>query len=168
MQDEIFDAVIVGGGPSGATAAHCLASAGKRVALLDRDGRIKPCGGAVPPRLVRDYAIPDALLVAKVRAARVISPKGAEVEMPIDGGYVGMVDRDTFDEWLRLRAAEAGAVRFAGTFEALERDSDGSVHVRYRDKSLGERAHIRTRLVVGADGARSTVAARHLLTGDSG
>ena len=65
---EIFDAVVVGGGPAGATAAADLARQGRRVLLLDRAGRIKPCGGAIPPRLVREFAIPDHLLVARANA----------------------------------------------------------------------------------------------------
>ena len=52
-------------GPSGATAAHDLARQGHSVLLLDRAGRIKPCGGAIPPRLIQDFDIPDALLVAR-------------------------------------------------------------------------------------------------------
>ena len=29
---------------------------GRKVALIDKAGRIKPCGGAIPPRLIRDCA----------------------------------------------------------------------------------------------------------------
>ncbi len=101
---ETFDAVVVGGGPAGATAAAELAEGGRDVLLLDRAGRIKPCGGAVPPKLVRDFDIPDSLLVARVGGARIVSPSARSVDMPIDGGFVGMVDREVFDEWLRDRA----------------------------------------------------------------
>ena len=55
-----YDVVVIGGGPSGATAAEDLARSGRKVALIDRDGRIKPCGGAIPPRLIDDFDIPVA------------------------------------------------------------------------------------------------------------
>ena len=48
----IYDITVIGGGPSGATAAEQLAKKGFKVALIDRAGRIKPCGGAIPPRSV--------------------------------------------------------------------------------------------------------------------
>lgn len=155
-QDELFDAVVIGGGPAGATAASELAWAGRSVLLLDKAGRIKPCGGAIPPRLIRDFAIPEHLLCARVRAARMVAPSHRQVDMPIDGGYVGMVDREVFDEFLRARAALSGAVRRTGVFERLSRDTSDGARVHYR--TAAGPATVRARLVIGADGALSQVA----------
>jgi len=161
-----FDAIVVGGGPAGATAAHELAQRGLSVLLLDRAGRIKPCGGAIPPRLIADFAIPPHLLVAHATSARMVSPTDRRVDIPIEGGFVGMVDREHFDEWLRVRAAEAGALRLNGSFEHLTRDEDGTTVVHWRGDSGA--AHARARCVIGADGARSKVARQAIEGWDKG
>jgi geranylgeranyl reductase len=162
---ETFDVVVVGGGPAGATAATDLARLGSTVCLLDRAGRIKPCGGAIPPKLIEEFAIPESLLVARVSSARMISPTHSAVDMPIEGGFVGMVDRETFDEWLRQRARAAGAELRPGLFERITRDADGVAIVHYRVKPAGAAAGapplpacVRARAIVGADGAMSAVA----------
>jgi geranylgeranyl reductase len=162
---ETFDVVVVGGGPSGSTAATDLARLGVKVRLLDRAGRIKPCGGAIPPKLIEEFAIPDSLLVARVNSARMISPANVAVDMPIEGGFVGMVDREHFDEWLRRRAQGAGADLCHGTFERITRDADGVSIVHYRSKAGGSAAddspdstRVRARAIIGADGAMSAVA----------
>ena len=166
---ETFDVVVVGGGPAGATAAHELSKRGHSVLLLDRAGRIKPCGGAIPPRLIKDFGIPDHLLVAKARSARMVAPSNHQVDIPIDNGFVGMVDRGEFDEWLRARAAHSGAVRRIGTFDKLTRDPDGVsvVHYLAREhvhRGEGVPAYVRARSVIGADGAKSQVG-RHAIPG---
>lgn len=155
-----FDVVVVGGGPAGATAAHELAREGLTVCLLDKAGRIKPCGGAVPPQLLTDFAVPDSLMVARVETARMISPRGEKVDIPVGTGYVGMVDRGVFDEWLRERARAAGAERRTGIFQSITRDAQGQATVHYlggRSRS-GETETLRAKWIVGADGALSQVA----------
>jgi geranylgeranyl reductase len=171
---ETFDVVVIGGGPSGATAATDLAREGVKVMLLDRAGRIKPCGGAIPPRAMEEFDIPESLLVAKVNSARMVSPKNVAVDMPIDGGYVGIVNRETFDEWLRQRAAAVGADLRRGTFAEITRDADGTAIVHYRPRARASQVEgvatdgeergsaavtrVRAKAVIGADGAMSQVA----------
>jgi len=164
---ESFDVAVIGGGPAGATAAAELAAGGHSVLLLDKAGRIKPCGGAIPPKLIEEFDIPAELLVARIRTARVVSPTARSVDMPINGGFVGMVDRDVFDEWLRERAAARGALRRTGRFDSLVENDDGTVTVRYhpsRQRPGAEPRQVRARAVIGADGANSAVA-RHAIPG---
>lgn len=160
----LYDVAVVGAGPAGATAAAELARAGHRVALIDGSTRIKPCGGAIPPRLVKDFAIPDSLLKARVRGARIGAPSGRSIDMPIADGYVGMVDREEFDEWLRERAVGAGVTRLRASFRRFERDTDGTACLRLEPLTDGQLTFqaIRARAVIGADGAASPLARQAL------
>ncbi|WP_112320696.1 geranylgeranyl diphosphate reductase [Oceanibium sediminis] len=161
-----YDVIVVGGGPSGATAAEDLARSGHKVAMLDRAGRIKPCGGAIPPRLIRDFDIPESQIVARIGTARMISPSLQKVDITIENGFVGMVDREHFDEFLRSRASDAGAIRLTGTFVKITRDGDQTT-LWYRPRGETEAVPLTTRLIIGADGARSDVARAEVPGGDT-
>ncbi|OYQ34593.1 geranylgeranyl diphosphate reductase [Niveispirillum lacus] len=157
----MFDVAVIGGGPSGAMAAERLVENGYSVLLVDPGNRIKPCGGAIPSRTLKDFAIPEELLVARAGAARIIAPSGQQVDMQIgDIGFVGMVDRATFDPYLRARAERAGAHLFTGKLIGLEERVDRSLWLSLAATDGDPTASpliLRARMVIGADGANSTV-----------
>ena len=167
-----YEVVVIGGGPAGATAANDLALSGRRVLLVDKAGRIKPCGGAIPPRAIQDFEIPQEMLVAKIRCARMVSPSDKKVDIPIENGFVGMVDRGPFDEWLRNRAQSNGARRLIGRFESLHETDDGlkvKLMVRdHADDTAERHMTVTCALLIGADGAKSKVAAQAIADADKG
>jgi geranylgeranyl reductase len=166
LQERLWDVIVVGGGPAGATAANDLALAGRSVLLIDRVGRIKPCGGAIPPRVLSEFDVPEHLLVAKVRSARMVAPSARQVDMPIESGFVGMVDRESYDEWLRERAREHGSVRLRAECLAIrprrgpEHGEDPyTIECRTGPEGAGSQLlRLRSRTLIGADGAASGVA----------
>ena len=94
-----------------------------------------------------------------------VSPSQRSVDIPIENGYVGMVDRDVYDEFLRKRAESAGAKRFTGTFRTIERNEEGTF-VHFKDKASDKNVALKTKLIIGADGARSSVARAEVPGGD--
>ena len=157
---DVWDVVVVGAGPCGASAARAAAEAGCRVLLLERAAipRYKTCGGGLigcsqgvlPPGL--DVTVHDEIEAVtfgmRGRWQRTMGSSGAP--------RVKMVFRNEFDAALTRAAAEAGAtVRDRTPVLAVE-DELGVVAVRTGAGDL-----VRTRALVGADGSASRVG-RHV------
>lgn len=165
---DVYDVIIVGSGPGGATCAwKCAEEHGLRVLLLDRAAqfpRYKPCGGGIPSSLARDVpGIGEAiaefsdLTVTKLRH----SWKGKDAALAgletADGkpAAVWMVQRPRFDTYLAERAVRAGVTLRTGVKVSDVAIGDSGVTVT---GAAGET--FRGRIVVGADGAKGIVGAR--------
>jgi geranylgeranyl reductase family protein len=151
----LFDLLVVGAGPAGAAAA--LEARRLRpdatVALVDKATfpRDKACGDGLGPHAVDELAAlgADGVLdgYPPIRGLRLRSPRGLEVAGdPVRPNYV--VPRAVLDARLVAAAQAAGAELLCGTAVRRLEQHDGLV------VADGELA---ARVVVGADGANSTL-----------
>ena len=163
-----FDAVVVGGGPGGATAAYWLARNGRRVVLIDKAKfpREKVCGDGLTPRAVRcleDIGMktegPEWSRVDGLR----IRGSGLMLDLPWPELHsmprYGLVrTRLDFDKALIDHAKEAGATVWEETsVEAPVTDAAGIV-TGVEVARNGDRTRVDAPVVIAADGAASRLA----------
>ena len=164
-----LDAIVVGSGPAGsATAAH-LARAGASVAIVERarHPRPKACAEYASPRIVEELA---RIGLGRERwTGLAVALDG--MELHVAGRLARIryadrhrartawgVDRRSFDALLAGHAASCGADLREGLRAVGLVEDGGRVRgVRLRGAD-GATSTMRARIVVGADGARSTVA----------
>lgn len=161
-QDEVesltqfdVDVAVVGAGPAGATAARELAAAGVRVALVERAQlpRYKSCAGGIPVRTAAMLPFSlTSVIEDQVRGLNVSYRGTSRFTRWSREPFAYMVMRDRFDNLLTEQAAKAGARVFSGSpVRELYRLGAGF------EMRAGS-AVVRSRFVVGADGANSFVA----------
>ena len=165
-----FDAIVVGAGPAGSSAALAMARAGLQVALIERGeypGAKNVSGAALyAPGLLADL-LPDYWEEAPVErylTRRVVTFLGKEAAVSLDfrtqhfsrPPYNGFtVLRPRFDRWLAGKAEEAGALLITSTVvdDLLYKDKQ-VVGVRCRR----EDGDLYAPIVIAADGANSFLA----------
>jgi geranylgeranyl reductase family protein len=153
---ERFDAIVVGAGPAGSTAAVRLARGGARVLLLDRARfpRDKPCGGGLTYRAVRQLPVSvDPVVEDVVERFELGFRYGSRFERGGQGPLVLMTQRRRLDAHLAEQAARAGAVFRDGVRGTALELAEESVTVRFEG---GDAAN--APVVIGADGVNGIAA----------
>ncbi|WP_442816876.1 geranylgeranyl reductase family protein [Streptomyces sp. NBC_01445] len=160
---QVWDVVVVGAGPAGASAAYAAAVAGRSVLLLEKAElpRYKTCGGGIigPSR---DALPPGFELPFRDRIDA--------VTFSLDGKFTrtrrsrhmlfGLVNRADFDHQLVEHAEKAGAeLRTGTTVSRVEQHGSAVPDRRTVAVILQDGEAILARAVVGADGSASRIGA---------
>lgn len=169
MNNDTFDAIVVGAGPAGTTAALLLARKGFKIILLERGefpGSKNMFGGAIFGRVLHDI-IPEYWTKAPFErfiSRKVISLLTKDSAVALDFHSAGfkkppyngfVVQRTFFDRWYAQEAVKAGAILLTQTVaDDLIWEGDRVVGVVTRRKQ-GE---LRAKIVIAADGAVSLLA----------
>jgi geranylgeranyl reductase family protein len=162
---ERFDALVVGAGPAGSTAAYRLARAGASVLVADRARfpRDKPCGGGVTYRAVRELPVPiDGVVEDTIDRFEVRLGYRRSFARTSAKTLCLMTQRSRLDAHLVQQAAEAGA-----DFRDDVRVSD----VQVDDAGATARidgTRVRGAALVVADGANGTTGRAAQVGGDLG
>jgi geranylgeranyl reductase family protein len=155
-----YDAIVVGAGPAGSTAARLLSQGGASVLLLDKHSfpRDKPCGGGVTLRAasVQDLDL-SSVIERTIYGARFSLRLGSSFERRFHQPLTYMTQRCRLDEHLARQAAAAGAdfhdEEAVRSVEGAGERSRGQVLTVRTDKGI-----YTCRVLVGADGANGVTA----------
>ena len=152
----VYDAIIIGAGPGGGSAAWHLARLGHSALVLEKESlpRYKPCGGGVGPEVRSWFDFDFAPVVsALVDTARYTWKMGERVDAPLElREPLWMVRRDVFDHFLIQQAVAKGAtLRTNETAQSVARAGD-------RWTVTTDLGVHHARLLIGADGAKGQTA----------
>ncbi|WP_035990309.1 geranylgeranyl reductase family protein [Leptolyngbya sp. KIOST-1] len=152
----MYDCIIVGAGPAGATAAYHLSKAGHRVLIVEAAQlpRYKPCGGGVSPQVAEwfDFDFSPAISVKVCRVRYTFNLEDpVEAELPAEKA-LWMVRRDEFDHFIVQQAQKQGATLWDATkAQGVESHEDHwQVHT--------SQGPVQGRFLIAADGARGAMA----------
>lgn len=156
-----YDVIVIGGGPAGCETARLIAEKGYKVLVAEEHRKIgEPiqCAGLVSLRTLKAAALPGGMNISQIHGAYVHSPGGEVLSFRDREAYAFVIDRSEFDRKLSERAQAAGAEILTGVRASVGQFFPAEASVKL--KSGGGETTVRTRLLIGADGANSRVARR--------
>jgi digeranylgeranylglycerophospholipid reductase len=152
---DLFDVVVVGGGPAGSTCARLCAGQGLSTCLIEEHaapGHPVQCAGLLSTAAFRECEVSRRSVLQEVSGARIVTGRGSELSFDSGRTRAVVVDRAILDQEMLMAAARSGAeIRVKTSFSGVSATS-----IRTRGRA-GKR-DIGFRVLVAADGPRSSVA----------
>jgi len=151
----MYDVVVVGAGPAGSAAARYCAGHGLKTLCIEEHATIGypvQCAGLLSTAALRECRVSRRCVLNEVSGARVVSGRGRELlfDARVTKAYV--VDRGILDLDMAHQAADAGAEFMLKTSVC---GISGSCLLT---RGAGGRRQVPYRLLIAADGARSSIA----------
>lgn len=107
----MYDLIIIGGGPSGASAGRRAGKLGLNTLLLEKEEfpRYKPCGGGLSAHAISylDFELPQDIIEWEVTGVRGVF-NSQMIEVHKDHNISSLVSRAVFDNFLLEKAKETG------------------------------------------------------------
>ena len=154
-----YDVVIIGAGLAGLQCAKLLGKSGAKVLLVDRKTDLSKgihTTGIFVRKTFEDFDFPDETLGKPIRNVTLYSPKlkTLSLESEKDEFRVGKMSR-IYDDF--LETAVTDGVRFARSTSYKSAQISGAETIVKLEKR-GEVTEVKTKVLIGADGANSRVA----------
>ena len=154
-----FDVVIIGAGLAGLQCAKLLSRQGAKILLVDRKSDLRAgvhTTGIFVRRTFEDFEFPEEFLGKPIKNVTLYSPKLKSIDLESDKaefrvGKMGLI----YDEFLQTAVADGVRFARATSYKGAEM-LDGETIVRLEKR--GEAYSVKTKVLIGADGANSRVA----------
>lgn len=161
----MYDVVIIGAGPAGSTLARMLDS-NKKIFIIDKRNMNQSqspqyevcCGGLLAPDAQKMLAklglgLPNEVIVGPQMFSVKTLDFDNDIERYYQRHYIN-IDREKFDRWLVSKVPDTVETAYGCLYQKyIKREDHFEVHYKDNNQSY----QIKTRILVGADGAISRV-----------
>lgn len=151
----VYDAIVVGAGPSGLTTARIISEGGFRVAIVEKERSLglKPCGEAISRQGVQDALVSssNSFISQEIDCVSIVTPNGKKFFIKGASGVGYILNKALFTQYIAGRTSESGVEVFMN--QPVTEITRQGEYFRI-ESGKGEWL---TKIIIGADGYSSIV-----------
>ncbi|MCK5698303.1 MAG: NAD(P)/FAD-dependent oxidoreductase, partial [Candidatus Aenigmarchaeota archaeon] len=151
-----YDILIIGAGPAGSSLACKLRSLGLTVLLIDKKAAIgkHACSGLFSKRITKYFDINSSMIENTIKGAT-FHTRNTSFEIKKEKAEALVIDRPRFDRFVLKKATDSGAHTLLNSHIISCRSTKESIRTHIMTPKGPQ--EITTKLIIGADGAASTL-----------